>query len=459
MAKRVPAINRPIRVELLDARSGIVGSMSSLGTDLRVVRTLGSGARPLSEAEWADAERVASRLHTELRRLIAALPEHARHASGMARHINVLRATCQRVVSAVQDVAATPMVLTKLPGVEGLRQFLDGVKRAGVDEADVETSLSAVEALERLITAAGGSQTKLIERIEASGGRAAAAGSAGGGENAGPATNAHREALYLSASAVTGRRCDVSLSVYAFRPSPENPAMLERALAKGLIGSVVTPGGLPMVLSSGDTLKGDEEVRKLRLLGGEGARGRTPEAILRPFTTDPLPMITAGGKHSTLSQVVDPQASAMQGAIDVVTAVRGTHPLIDPDTKKPSLDAVWSLVTCPTAKLVFDVYLHASMERDYRPSIDALLWGPNLDVSEEQKWVIRVPAMAQPRLQMLGRGIGRAASEFYPRHAELTAYFFDHIGWDPDEFLGFRCEAVYPVWRAGYCMGFEWLGA
>jgi hypothetical protein len=26
---------------------------------------------------------------------------------------------------------------------------------------------------------------------------------------------------------------------------------------------------------------------------------------------------------------------------------------------------------------------------------------------------------------------------------------------EPDEFVGFRCDAEYPLWRAGYCVSFD----
>lgn len=408
--------------------------------------------RPLTPGEWEEAVQVAGRLKAELGHLIGTLPEHARHASGMARHLGVLRVTCQRVVQAVQGEAAPPM-LARLPGVEGLRQFVDGFMRVGADRAAAESALSAVEAFERLIAMLGGSQTKLAERLQLS------VGAPGGGEPAGPRVLAgarEREDLYAAATRVTGRSCDVALSIYAFRPCPGDEALLERALAKGLIGSTVTPGGLPMVLSSGDTVRGEEEARRITLLHGETAVGRTPEAILKPFTTDPLPMVTSRGRGGSLSQIIDSDAAHEGGPIDVVTALRARHPAMDPQTGKPTLDSVWSLVTCPSRRLILDVYLHNTLERRYRPSMDALLWTATLDVAEDQKWVMRLPS--QPRLQMLGRGLGGSASPLWPRHGELTAYFYDHIGWDPEGFIGFRCEVEYPVWRAGYCMAFEYLG-
>jgi hypothetical protein len=428
-------------------------------------------SRPLTPAEWAEAERVAQRLTTELRRLIDALPEHARHASGMSRHLNVLRATCQRVVQAVQEEPGSPSMLAKLPGVEGMRQFLDGFRLTEVDGADVEAAQSAIEGFERLITTMGGSQAKLIDRLSVSP-SSRVAGAAGASSTPALATPEQRAALFHAAAAVTGRKCEISLSIYAFRIDPQSPATMQRALAKGMFGSTVAPGGVPMILTSGDTLKGDDEVRRIMQLNREAMRGRTPEAILRPFSTDPLPMVTSRNRRGALYQVIDPAAAAARiegqggdGAVgdspadqklDVTTALLASHPMYDPQTGLPTLNAVWSLASCPTEKLIFDVYLHSDMERLFRPSIDALLWQASLDIPDDDKWVMRLPN--QPRLQLLGRGLTHSASDLYPRHAELTKYFFDHIEWDPEDFVGFRCEVVYPIWRAGYCMGMEYLG-
>lgn len=425
--------------------SDILSQMRSSPTTSR-----GWKAKTLTSDEWAQAERVAARIHSEFRALISSLPEQSRHASGMSRHLNVLRATCQRLVQALADPTPTPAMLTRLPGIEGLQQVLEGFRKTGSDSGEIGAAKGAIEALERFIQATAGSQTRLIERLNLGvGGKQGAEDSQLGGAE-------HRRDLYWSAARVTGRWCETALSVYAFRVDPSDPTVLERALAKGLIGSCVAPGGLPLLLSSGDTLKHDDEVRNIKTIDtNTDIRGRSSEAILRPFTTDPLPTVTSRGRGGTLSQIIDSNSSPNGEPIDVVTALRAKGPVFDPATGKPTLNAVWSLVNCPSEKLILDVYLHVDMERRYRPSVDALLWTNDLNVTEEQKWLMRVPS--QPRLQLLGRSAAHSASALYPRHAELTRYFFDHIGWDDSEFIGFRCEVQYPVWRAGYAMGFEYL--
>ena len=96
-------------------------------------------------------------------------------------------------------------------------------------------------------------------------------------------------------------------------------------------------------------------------------RGATPSALLTPFTTDPLPRVTSRGESTeNLIQIIDPDALQSGRRIDVVTANRSRHPLIDPSTNAPTLDEVWNLVNCPTRYHIFDVYLHRDIERSYR---------------------------------------------------------------------------------------------
>ena len=291
------------------ALPGMVEHMSGSGFHAAV-----KVPRQLTSQEWADAERVAARLYAELHRLIECLPEHARNASGMSRHINVLRATCQRVVQAVQSYDQSPAIFAKLPGIEGLNQFINGCADAGCDPGDIAAVRSAITSFERLVTLAGGSQAKLIDRI--------AAGRPGVSPSAySLSTPEARMDLHEAAVRVTGRSCEVSLAIYAFRIAQDDPAVLERALAKGLMGSLVMPGGMPMVMSSGDTLRVDQPT--------SGPDRTMPETVLKPFTTDPLPLVTSRNRRGKLYQIVDPSQTDGD-LIDVVTALKARHPLMDP---------------------------------------------------------------------------------------------------------------------------------
>jgi len=113
------------------------------------------------------------------------------------------------------------------------------------------------------------------------------------------------------------------------------------------------------------------------------------------------------------------------------------------------------LINYPTRHLIFDVFLHRDMEREFRPGIDVQLWAPNLDTRPADRWLTRFPDV--PRLQLLGTGVAHAQTPAYPRYVELVRTFFDQVGWSPEDFVGFRCEVDYPIWRSGYFMSFEHL--
>jgi len=401
---------------------------------------------PLSSEQWGRAERLASRLRGELGTIVEALPAHARGASGMARHIGVVRNTCQRVVSVLQEPAADAGTLARLPGVKGLEQFLDACVGVGVDRDVIALGEAAVREFDRFIKESAGSQSKLADRIAAVENQA---------DGHSLCSMQARADLYTAAANVTGRACEVAISLEAYRPAPGHPDKIERAVVNGLIQTTVTPGGIPASILAGDTMDPESEPQPAPVsLDEQPAKGVTPSAILAEFSTSPLPTVTTRGPGSQLVQVVDPERLEPGQMFDVVTARRFVHPKVNPDGTA-ALDSVWSLVNCPSRRLIFDVYFHRDMERLFRPAIDAQMWFPNLESPTGDRWLTRFPA--QPKLQLLGVGLSAAASPFYARQAELTAHSFERLGWDPNELVGFRCEVEYPIWRAGYCMTLDYI--
>lgn len=406
---------------------------------------LGSQVQALSAEEAETAARVAARLHADLGRLVAQLPPAAQGGSAMSRHLGIVRNTCQRVVHALQDPEPSLETLVRLPGVKGLEQMLEAMLQKGMPERDVGLAATGVAQFDRFITDHAGSHSKLIARIEAP--RIDESETGLGSEQT-------RQVLFEAASGVSGRSAEATVSLYAFRPSAENPEVLHRATVTGIYRSLIIPGGMPTVIAAGDTLHwADPEQRAMRLQDEQVAAGATPTALLPEFTTQPLPTVSSRGESGNLIQVIDPSDLDGPQSIDVFTLARANHPMHNPETGAMTLDEVWSLANCPSQNLVFDVFLHRDLERLVRPSIDAQLWYPNLSSPGGDRWVTRYPK--QPRLELLGEGIGRAACNAWPRQAQLCGVMFERIGWDPSEFVGFRCEVRYPIWRAGYCMGFH----
>ena len=410
-----------------------------------------NGIGDLEPGEAARAEQVARRLQATLRSLVATLPEHARGASGMARQLSVLRSTCQRVVAVLADSSATPAMLVRLPGAKGLPLLLAGFRQTGADEGDVAAAEAAVEQFDAFIKAVAGSQSRLARRLS----RPAPTRQRADSITPGRVAEQARRQLFAAAADVTGRSSDVLISIYAFRIDPTDPGRLERAMATGEIAIVARTDAMPRAVILGNVKPEDRDPTRppFESLDHTPAHGSTPHALLDDFCTMPLPLVTSRGSAGKLVQTIDHRALPDGHPIDFVVANRTVHPSTLAGSDRSSLEGVWKLVNYPTRHLVFDVYLHQDIERNFRPAIDVQLWGPNLDIHSADRWLTRIPH--PPRLVLLGSGLDRAPTDAFPRHADLTRHFFDRLNWRPEEFVGFRCEVAYPVWRGGYFMTFE----
>ncbi len=402
----------------------------------------GYGARsmaiePFSPAEMSRATRVAAEMHGAWRAWLGALPVGYRNASGLSRGLGVDRTTCQRLVHAVRGGFDGPALLGRVPGVPGLRGLLE----AGGDRvpADVrEAAAGALTAFASLIDDLGGSQSRLIRRLDVSNAEVAPG-------HAGVDEVAERRHLTESAARVTGRCSDLWTAVYVFRADAARERM--RAFrVYGLLGHRTTPDAVPLVIQNFG-------LGPLRETEGRAARPSDSEAagLVESFSTDTsvLARDTRGG--GLLAQRIDTDGGSTPEPIDLVFAASGDNP--HPRLSDPAVANLWAMIHFPAKAMLLDAYMPASEARSSLPSVSGHLWGPDMDLSARPGWTTRFPS--GPKLEILGRGLAGAASPMHARHHELTRLAFATAGADPADYVGFRVATPYPIWRAGYCLSFD----
>ena len=399
---------------------------------------VGGGIRPPSKLQLNQAKQIATDLLDAFHEVMELLPEHARGASGMSRYLSVARTTCQRIVSALRETTRSAATLIDVPGSQGMRQLLDAIQQAHGESAVLQKARQRVTEFDRFIRNLGGSQSKLRERLELQADQY--------DSEKGISDNA-RQRLFEAAVSVTGRECDVLLNLYVFRPQEDNPDQMECATAHGMIGNVVRSAGMPIYLTMGRVHSASITSSDFMMLE-QGTHSILPEFCSKP---EPILNMNPSGKDHVL-YVFDRDKYEDGEVIDIVFAGRTSDPMIDPDTGCYSLDSVWALMNCPSRHQILDVYIHRDIERLFRPNVEAQLWNPKLDQPAEHRWITRLPI--HPQLQLLGEGLERAACPSYPRHADLTRHLFNVLHWRTEEFIGFRCEMAFPIWRSGICMYF-----
>jgi len=407
----------------------------------------------LGPRDIAVAERVAGRLRAELRSVLASLPPDVRGASALARHLEIERTTCQRLVSAL-DQAPGVELLVRLPGLEGLRALLDALRRVAIEAEDLAACESAVEEFAQFLKRVGRSKAALGRILFA-----AAEPHVAQRESRRSTLRSHleqRQAFHEAAAELAGRWSDLQSAVWCIGPSVDDPSQRVTVYLCGFIGHESRSVAMPLVVAQFGDLSREHDERApahfATSLDEREVGGASPNVLLEQFSSSPRPRITARQRASRVEYCVDTDDEHARGPFDFVLASRVSA--FDSPTHRmdPPLLEIWSLSSYPARHLVFDVFLHRDLVRTSIPSLSTHAWTSSL-TAQRDRWSTRVPN--PPRLQVLGTGRAAAACDAYPRQVELVGHALDSQGWRDQDFVGFRCEQSFPLWRIGYCMQFD----
>lgn len=411
-----------------------------------------TGFQPLSSEEVQLADRATRRLHEHIRGFLSSLPGEARNASGLARFLSVDRTTCQRLVFTASRPYPGLSLVDRLPGVRGLRQLVEATQHAKVeiDQNVIESLEAAIDRFDSAIRQIGPSQASLVRRIAAT-----PLTANGPAKLEADEPHAARQRLFEAAAEISGRYSEAWVAVYVYSPGKDENKV-DVARAHGLAGHLARPDAVPLTFhnfiskSSNDSAeRSGQAFRDLK--DASSTIGRSPDSILREFSSDPLPVVNSRQPGEYLVQAIDTDPASANQPVDLMLATRNAMP--HPATSPPGIEEVWAMINFPVRQMVFDVYLHRDLARECIPSLDAHLWRPDFAAHIGDRWQTRFAD--GPRLELLGQGIDNAASPVYDRHAALTKFLFDGLAFDAGRFIGYRCTLTYPTWRTGYCMSFD----
>ncbi|MEM8756356.1 MAG: hypothetical protein AAGF47_01065 [Planctomycetota bacterium] len=404
---------------------------------------------PLTQDEQAALDRTLRALRSDLRSFLGALPIEAQNASGLARALQTERTSCQRVVAAVTKPYPGLALAEALPGPKGILGLVQAARDRGLGPPpdEIHAIADRIAAYDGLVRGLAGSRSKLLGRISQ-----ADTPPAGRSLDDDERT---RRALFDASAAVTGRHSDLWLALHVYEPVAGRADILRQTRAHGLVGHRAVDDAVPLtfhVFAEAKPDSGDERTpgvyRPLTADAPDGA----PDSLLPAFSSEPTPIVCAKHPNEFIVQTVEPsQGGGEPAGIDFMFGMTGamTHPAAE----RPELEEIWALVNFPVRRLMLDAYLHRDIASRCIPALDAHLWRPDFAQNAGERWQTRFPN--PPKLEVLGRGADRAKTDAWSRHGELRRLIFESRGLDPGDYVGYRCDIAYPMWRTGYCMSFD----
>jgi hypothetical protein len=414
------------------------------------------------------ADEVGRLLQSTFGQILWRLPPRVVRVSDVARWLGLDRSICQRVVIGVRDATDGLGVLERFPGVRGLEQFVAASAGKGCPAPVTRAARRALDDYARLVSAAGGSQARLVGQIEALRARGDGRRRPSAANGAPADVERARRLSFDGAVALTGLASDARVDVVMLAPAeprsfdPRRGGRVTTVSATGMIGVEAAPYAMPLT-------------RRSRLAGltpvpaqiGAPASGVTPDLLLRDFTSDPPPRVTTRTEGEYLIQIFNPEDGATAGAgaeaprgpsppLDIVAALAFSWVWASPTSPGSNYYSVGRVIGPPARRLVFDVYLHRALPPPgavtahvLRPGVQGSLG----DARPASRWFDRLPA--EHDLVLLGGRPGDRPSEGYARLRELTKHLLSSMNWIDEAFTGYRLEVTYPVFDMEYVIAAE----
>jgi hypothetical protein len=386
-------------------------------------------------------QRVGRVLADSIRAVTEAVPGDPRGPAEVARVLGIDKVLASRVLKATRN--ADPIAaLHVAPGPEPLRRFLRAAGKHGAPSGLLDEAEAAVRSFEILIRQEAGDRSGLDAILSAWLPEARAAFEL-----------RRKQAAFRALSQLQGVETSLFGSTAILHPS-EDGAHIDVVWLFGLFGLMRHRPGSRVKFATRRFSVEDPE-RFPRTLGGEQVAG-LDGLRLDAFCSSPPPDLDVHRIGDVVQYSLADSGYGLRSACDLVFAEvnLGEMPRYIPREQKRKRH-VFAEISVPTKLLVFDALVHEAIFAGRDPGLEIYdtsfegVADPNdrlrdmdrLDMSES--------------IQSLGSGSAKFRSSDEPRHADLLQHVWQSLGWNGDEFRGYRCRISYPVYGSQVVMTWD----
>jgi hypothetical protein len=249
--------------------------------------------------------------------------------------------------------------------------------------------------------------------------------------------------------AVAGAVIETEYGVSGIRPSVHFPGLWQNILVTAYAGVRCLRDGVTLTLQR--TVTGSVAGELLREVTSRSLAELTEgrEGLMTRFGSGPTPRFSrreAGGEERECIDLV-----ADQGPVDIVTGVVRDNI----DTTPTPHGMCWGQgvrIRYPTRRLIFDHYVHRSLDERWIATGNCFWWTPTLTAHPLTDWHERILVPVRVERDESGR-LAPPVQE-WDRAVELNRVVLSAVGWNARDLIRYRVWVERPVWGSMVYLSF-----
>lgn len=374
-----------------------------------------------------------------LRSVTESIPGNPAGPQRLAKALGLDKVFASRLLKALRN--REPLtVVHDLPGPDPLRRFLVAAKKVGVTSDKIVAAREAVESFESLIRDEAGDRSALGAIL-----------SAWLPEVRSQLDLRARQAAYRARGQIMGAQARFDHSTVILHPAPN-----QRIDVVWVIGMVALQRLRPGVTVKFDTrrLLTSEGERRPTDLAGDAIRG--PGIVPDSFCAGRQAPIEIREAGEVVHYVLGDTGFGPRSAVDVLFCEVNRDEM--PSVVAPgSGRRAWFYADVKNVSKshCFDLFVHRGLYQNQDPELLIYNTAPDgiADVNDRSRDIDLLDTDAT--VNSLGYGLDRTPLTELPRYRDLLEHVHSNLGWQPEEFRGYRTRIEYPIYGSQVTFAFR----
>lgn len=374
-------------------------------------------------------------------RVLDAIPDPPSGPQALARRLGVDKVLASRLLKAVRSPDPVS-VINRAPGPDPLRRVVKAAGKQGVEASLIRDASDAIDRFERLIRDEIGDRSSLDAIV-----------SAWVPEARREFELRRKQSVFKALSHLKGAHAEAIIATVFLAPAQDGEH-LDIVWLNGMYGLTRLRPGAAIKFATRRFAK-DLAARKPRTLAGREVEDQS-DLLLGEYCSRPTPVLRAHPVGEMVHYTLASSGFGPTSAVDIVHAEvnRGEMKRRVP-TGSGRKAYVFAEVSTPAKVLQFDAFIHESVYPGSSPSLrlyDTAFEGV-ADVNDPTRDIDQLDVLEG--LSPLPRGLSSCRSPAASRYVEMLEKVCTRMGWNGEEFRGYRCRIEYPIYGSQVTMLFD----